>query len=74
MKAKENTNPYNLTPEQLADVEITKAQVAQHLKTIDFNKMDNPSRIDNPTEVEKHAKRFLEFSSILADRKSRNEY
>jgi hypothetical protein len=63
-----NPNPYNLTPEQLADVEITKAQVAKHIDSIDFSKHEQP------TETEKQAKRFLDFSRILAERKSRNEY
>ena len=66
-----NPNPYNLTPEQLADVEITKAQVAKHLKTIDWSKHEQQ---DNPTEAEKQAKRFLDFSRILSNRKSRKEY
>jgi hypothetical protein len=70
MKERENgnQNPYNLTPEQLADVEITKAQVAEHLKTVDFSKHEQP------TDVEKIAKRVYDFSRILAERKSRNEY
>jgi hypothetical protein len=63
-----NPNPYNLTKEQLADVEITKAQVAKHLESIDFSKHEQP------TVTEKQAKRVYEFSRILADRKSRNEY
>jgi hypothetical protein len=72
MKERENANgnPYNLTPEQLADVEITKAQVAEHLKHVDFSKHNQ----DNPTEIEKIAKRAYEFSHILGNRKSRNEY
>jgi hypothetical protein len=70
MKERENRNqnPHNLTQAQLDDLEVTKAQVAEHLKTIDFSKMDNP------TEVEKQAEAVYRFSRILADRKSRVEY
>jgi hypothetical protein len=58
MKERENgnQNPYNLTQKQLDDLEVTKAQVAEHLKNIDF------SRIDKPTEVEQQAERVRRFA------------
>jgi hypothetical protein len=68
MKQRENTNGNNLTQKQLDELEVTKAEVAEHLKTIDWSKHEQP------TVTEKQAKRFLDFSRILADRKSRNEY
>jgi hypothetical protein len=70
MKAKENAdqNPYNLTQKQLDELEVTKAQVAEHLKNVDF------SRIDNPTEAERQAEKVYRFTHILGNRKSRNEY
>jgi hypothetical protein len=45
MKAKENAdqNPYNLTQKQLDELEVTKAQVAEHLKNVDFSRIDNPT-------------------------------
>jgi hypothetical protein len=61
-----NPNPYNLTPEQLKDLEITKAQVAKHIDSIDF------SKFEQPTETEKQAERVHE--AIFGKRKSRNEY
>ena len=63
-----NQNPHNLTQKQLDELEVTKAEVAEHLKNVDF------SRIDNPTEVETQAERVYKFTHILGNRKSRNEY
>jgi hypothetical protein len=60
----------NLTQKQIDELEVTKAQVAEHLKTIDFSKHNE----HNPTDVEKIAKRVYDFSRILAERKSRVEY
>jgi len=70
MKERENgnQNPHNLTQKQLDELEVTKAQVAEYINNIDF------SRHTQTTEVERQAKRLYEFSHILGNRKSRNEY
>jgi hypothetical protein len=59
-----NPNPYNLTPAQLADLEITKAQVAKHLASIDFSKHN---QLASNQEVELQAERVRKFISILKE-------
>jgi hypothetical protein len=59
-----NPNPYSLTPEQLADLEITKAQVAKHLATIDFSKHNEVATSSNQ-DVEHRAERFIIFRKLI---------
>jgi hypothetical protein len=61
-----NPNPYNLTPEQLADLEVTKAQVAKHLATIDWSKHEQVA--SNSPEVEQHALRLVKFCKLIKDK------
>ena len=74
MKERENgnQNPHNLTQKQLDELEVTKAQVAEYINKY-INNIDF-SRHTQTTEVERQAKRLYEFSHILGNRKSRNEY
>jgi hypothetical protein len=67
--AEQNTS--NLSPETLEHMAENKRKVDAGLlpKYVDGT-AESPS---NP-EAEQQAKRLLEFSRILADRKSRNEY
>jgi hypothetical protein len=60
-KAYNQSNPYNLTQKQLDELEVTKAQVAEHLKNVDFSKHTQ----SNPTEAELQAARVLTFSTLL---------
>jgi hypothetical protein len=57
-----NQNPYGLTQKQMDELEVTKAQVAEHLKNVDFTKhIQNESLI----EVEQKAERILKFSRLI---------
>lgn len=67
MKERENGNQNPpLTQKQLDELEVTKAEVAEHLKNVDFSRHTQP--------IETQAKRVYDFSHILGNRKSRNEY
>jgi hypothetical protein len=59
-------NPYGLTQKQLDELEVTKEQVAKHLKNVDFSKYTQ----NNSIEVERQASRVLAFSTLLKDRRS----
>jgi hypothetical protein len=61
-----NPNHYNLTQKQLDELEVTKAQVAEHLRNVDFSQHDQRRRAPtNNSELEHQAKRFLEFSHLI---------
>ena len=66
--AEQNTS--NLSPETLEHMADTKRKVDAGLLP---KYIGGTTEQSNP-EIEKQAKRFLDFSRILAERKSRNEY
>jgi hypothetical protein len=69
--AQQNTSTSNLSPKTLADMAETKRLVESgKLPKYVGSTVESPS---NP-EAEHRAKRLLDFSNILANRKSRNEY
>jgi hypothetical protein len=69
-EAAEQNSASNLSPETLADMAETKRKVDAGLLP---RYIGGTTEQSNP-DIEKQAKRFLDFSRILADRKSRNEY
>jgi hypothetical protein len=66
-----NPNPHNLTQKQLDELEITKAQVAEHLKNVDFSKHDQRRQAlpSNNPEAEHQAELVRKFISILKEGK-----
>jgi hypothetical protein len=65
MKKQHNPNPYGLTEEQLKDVEKQSAQVADHLKNIDFSKYNQRQEEAPLTKAEKQALRFVRFCKLI---------
>jgi hypothetical protein len=66
-----NPNPYNLSQKQLDELKVTNAQVAEHLKNVDFSKHDQRRQAppSNNPEARHQAERVRKFISILKEGK-----